>query len=567
LEKGHILLGELLKKSGLISNEQLEEALRYQRKTGKRLGSSLVELGYLTESNLMETLRAHWGISFVKITRADIDLQLIQLLPTQLIERHKILPLRREGNRLHLAMVDPLNVWAIEDVRMATGCEVSPVMVSEGDMEWTLNQISGLGIRGRLEKMMKDVVGLDDFGTAEEVSEAELREMVEEAPIIRLVNAIVTQAVASKASDVHVEPREGDVCIRYRIDGILFEVMTSPKRTQAALISRLKIMANMNIAERRVPQDGRIRIVIENRDIDFRVSTLPTVFGEKVVLRILDRQQGLLDLTELNLQAENNDRFQAMIQRPFGIIMATGPTGSGKTTTLYSSLNHISNTEKNVITLEDPVEYMLPGINQVQVNPKAGLTFANGLRAILRQDPDIVMVGEIRDEETARLAVHAALTGHLVLSTLHTNTAVGTIARLIDMGIEPFLLASALGGIIAQRLVRKLCLECRIPSVLSSDVEAQFAEHLRFIPDRNFYRAGGCNSCNNTGYKGRIAIHEVLLLDSVLKDLITARASESELEEAALRQGMRTLIRDGISKAAQGLTTFSEVIKSVYLGS
>ena len=431
----------------------------------------MVELGFVTERDVIRVLKSQLGLKYIDLTKHDIPEAVARLIPESIARRYSVIPIRKTESRLTLAMADPLNVYAIDDVRMATGLEVEPVITTEAALTATLARFFASG--EPLDKLISD---MNESLEEEDVDPAGLEKLmalVEDAPVVKFVNSFITRAVVDRASDIHVEPGEHKVRIRYRIDGMLFDLMDSPKAMQAPVISRLKIMANLDIAERRAPQDGRIKLKIENKEVDLRVSTLPTIFGEKVVLRILDRSRGLLSLEELDLLDNNYRNFKAIIKQPNGIILVTGPTGSGKTTTLYSVLNHLNSVEKNIVTLEDPVEYTLAGVNQVQLNTKAGLTFASGLRSVLRQDPDVIMVGEIRDGETARIAIQSAMTGHLVLSTVHTNSASATLARLLDMGIEPFLVASSVVGITAQRLVRALCPECKehvkiSPAILDS---------------------------------------------------------------------------------------------------
>ncbi|NPV26193.1 MAG: type II/IV secretion system protein [Firmicutes bacterium] len=550
------LLGQVLCETGLITEGQLKEALRVQKNTGQQLGRLLVQLGYLKESDLLNTLEHYLGISQIKLPNSEIDPNVPRLIPRHLAERYLVLPIERVGSRLTLAMVEPMNVMAIEDVRLCTGLEITPVLAMESEIIAAIEQ--HYGPADTFSELLADVKTVPSSGD-EDIPAVRLLELVQEAPVVRLVNWIIGQAVNRRASDLHVEPQEADIRVRYRTDGILFELLTLPKQHQAAVVSRLKIMANLDIAEKRLPQDGRLRHSIDGRVIDCRVSTLPTIFGEKVVLRILDKSLGLLKIGELSFLPNNFQRFLELINRPHGIILLTGPTGSGKTTTLYAILNHLSSTEKNIVTIEDPVEYTLPGINQAQVNQKAGFSFANGLRSILRQDPDVIMVGEIRDRETADLAVEAALTGHLVLSTLHANSAPGAVVRLLEMGIEPFLIASAMRGVVNQRLVRTICGECRERQEISSGI----IEKYNLNADGTFYLGQGCPYCQGTGYRGRLAIQEVLVMNRDLQDLVIRKASEDQINQAAIAAGMTTLWEDGLCKAELGLTSLAEVIKTV----
>ncbi|HWJ03137.1 MAG TPA: ATPase, T2SS/T4P/T4SS family [Verrucomicrobiae bacterium] len=552
---GRKLLGEILIEHGLISPEQLQEALDIQANTKEKIGSILVGLGYLSEPNLMAVLEFQLGIPYVNIAKTPVDSQIAQLIPENLAVRHKVIPIGKRGNKLILAMVDPLNVFAIDDIRISTGMDITPVLAAESDISMAVKQY--LGVKESLDKMMEDLG--PEVETREE--EEDIDEIVDEGPIVKLVNSIIAQAVASRASDIHVEPQEKEVLVRYRIDGVLRKAMSSPRKSQAALTSRLKIMANMDIAEKRVPQDGRIPMKVEGKDIDLRVNSLPTVYGEKIVMRILDKSGSLRPIDSLGMQPSMVEQFRQLITQPHGMLLITGPTGSGKTTVLYSVLQELNDEETNIISVEDPVEYTLPGINQVNVNAKAGLTFASGLRAILRQDPDVVMVGEIRDPETVSIAIGAALTGHLVLSTLHTNSASATITRMMDMGIEPFLISSSIVGVMAQRLVRKICPHCKE----AYQVSPVLAKQLELGDDLTFYRGRGCRMCNNSGYQGRIPVQELLVYNQEIKDMVLARASTAEIERAAVLTGMQTLKMDGMAKAKSGLTTLEEALTVVSL--
>lgn len=564
-------LEEALQKAGIVDARQWQEVLAYQKQQGKRLRDALLELGAVSEEELLHIWERFLGIPRLcldEIAAVDfLEAEWLQRIPPRLLQRHKVLPLRCEGNRLLLAMLDPLDVWAIEDVRLAAGKEVSPVAVSEAELEVLERQLRSIGVSHSLGSIVESLPA-EEGGVLEEVPLERLRQMGEEAPIVRLVHEIIFQAIALHASDIHIEPQEKEVAVRYRIDGVLFNITAFSRALQAAVISRIKIMSDLDIAERRLPQDGRMGLMVEGRKVDFRVATMPTIFGEKAALRILDRDRALLDVERLDFQGSNREFFEKIIKHPHGIILITGPTGSGKTTTLYAILSSIATQNKNVITLEDPVEYVLPGINQVQINPRAGFTFASGLRAILRQDPDIIMVGEIRDQETARLAIHAALTGHLVLSTLHTNSAVGALSRLVDMGIEPFLISAALVGVVAQRLVRRVCRRCAEPypfSAIADVVRKQWGLDNEGWEEAVFLQPRGCSFCRDTGYQGRIALQEVLAITPAIREMITARAAESEIEQTAVQFGMRTLWEDGLMKAAAGLTSLEEVMRTVYL--
>ncbi len=556
-------LGELLLEVGLITSEQLAEALENQRETHVRLGKVLINLGFVTERDVIRVLKSQLGFKYMDLEKIVISRETARLIPEAMAQRYKVIPVMKTETGIILAMVDPLNVYAIDDVRLATGLHVEPVIATETAID---NAIARhFAMKESLDKLISDLHESMDAEADDPEGLERLLALVEEAPIVKLVNSFINQAIIDRASDIHVEPGEKDVRIRYRIDGVLFDMMHSPKSMQAPTISRLKIMASLDIAERRVPQDGRIKLKFENREVDLRVSTLPTIFGEKVVLRILDKSRGLLALEELGLLDENYREFKAAIKQPHGIIMVTGPTGSGKTTTLYAALNHLNSINKNIITLEDPVEYTLAGVNQVQLNNRAGLTFAGGLRSILRQDPDIIMVGEIRDGETARIAIQSAMTGHLVLSTLHTNSASSTLARLLDMGMEPFLIASSVVAIRAKRLVRGLCQHCKQPVELSTGVLVRMGLTGEMWERASAYRAVGCPFCNQTGYKGRLALHEVLIVDKEIRELVTNKASTDKIEEAARAAGMRTLQEDGLRKVLKGVTSLEEVMRTVYI--
>ncbi|RJQ30634.1 MAG: type II secretion system protein GspE [Peptococcaceae bacterium] len=552
------LLGELLVKNEIVTPRQLDEAVKVQQSTGERLGQVLIKLGYAAEEDISRVLEMQLGIKYVSLAGI-IDPALLSTLPEQIVRRHKLVPIKKEGNQLTVAMADPLNVVAIDDLRLILGCDVEPVLAGEREIEAVIHRHYGLP---QLEKAFEDFEVLESEKVQLDQPEETL---VDEGPIVRLVNTVITQAVAEQASDIHIEPYENSVRVRYRVDGILREIMTLPRKSRAALVSRIKILADLNIAERRLPQDGRIQIKYGEREVDLRVSTMPTVFGEKVVIRLLDKSAGMLKVEQLGFQAGNQERFNSILKSSYGMILITGPTGSGKTTTLYAALSEISTPEKNVITIEDPVEYILPGINQAQVNPKTGFTFATGLRSIVRQDPDIIMVGEIRDRETAAIAVQAATTGHLVLTTLHTNDAAGAVSRLIDMGVEPFLVSSSLLGVVAQRLVRLCCRKCRESYQLKAGAPER--AFMGLTPDEpvSLFRGKGCPACEHTGYKGRLNIQEVLLVTGKIRELINRNASAGEIKRQAVAEGMLTLQEDGIQKALQGLTTIQEVVRVAYI--
>ncbi|MDI3257077.1 MAG: type II secretion system ATPase GspE [Kyrpidia sp.] len=543
-------LGDLLVEAGLITQEQLEQALADQKITGRRLGEVLTHSGILTEEQLIEVMEFQLGIPHVNLHRFPTDPGAVELVPEALARRHKVIPLKRQGNRLTLAMVDPLDYFAIDDIRMTTGLNVDPVIATHDDVERALEQYYGL--KQSVTEVLKDV-------RPEQIDDEQVR--AEDAPIVRLVNQLIEQAADGRASDIHFDPHKQAVVVRFRIDGILHTQMRLPKHLQPVLTARVKIMANLNIAEHRLPQDGRIQLKVRGRPVDIRVATLPTIFGEKIVLRLLDLRHAVTRIEELGFSDRNRTAFQSMIQAPHGIVLVTGPTGSGKTSTLYAALHQLNMESHNIITVEDPVEYQIDGVNQVQVNQTVGLTFAVGLRSILREDPNIIMVGEIRDEETAEIAVRAALTGHLVLTTLHTNDAPGSITRLMDMGVEPYLIASTLRGVVAQRLVRRICPDCRESYPPSPDEAKLLADH--GLTADSLWRGRGCTACHRTGYRGRTAVHEILPVDDEIRSLIAARRPASEFRRSAEEQGFTSLVVDGLDKAVRGLTTVQEVLQVI----
>ncbi|HEV7888035.1 MAG TPA: ATPase, T2SS/T4P/T4SS family [Acidimicrobiales bacterium] len=547
--------------AGLLTQESLEGALDEQAKTGKFLGRVLIERELVTEADLYRILAPQLGLDYVDLSEYSIDSSAVGLISESLARRYQALPVGWEDGRLILAMADPGNVFAIDDIRTITKSEVRVIMATPDSIVTAID---------RHTRMDGEAENISAQASSEyEADDGELsnvKEVVEDAPIVKLVNLLITQAVAERASDIHIEPSERDVRVRYRIDGVLHEKMRPPKNIQSGIISRLKIMAEINIAERRIPQDGRINVVIGGKAIDLRVATLPTVYGEKVVMRILDKSTAVLRLTDLGFLESSAERFAQSYRKPYGTILVTGPTGSGKSTTLYATLNVLNEDSKNIITVEDPVEYRLAGINQVQVNNKAGMTFAAALRSILRSDPDIVLVGEIRDKETATIAIEAALTGHLVLSTLHTNDAATTPTRLIEMGVEPFLVASALDCIVAQRLARKLCEKCKEsyrpnPSELASagwDLELFAGEE-----QPELFRPKGCSACGKTGYHGRFALHEVLTVSEEIERLIVEREHSEDIKKMAMAQGMLTLRQAGLIQARSGKTSLEEILRVV----
>jgi type IV pilus assembly protein PilB len=553
-------LGSLLIEEGLLTEAQLDAAVVEQARTGKPLGRLLIEQGTISEAELVRTLARQVGLEFVDLNDRTIDGSVAALVTESLARRYQAIPISWEDGRLVVAMADPSNVFAVDDIRALAGAEVRTVVATASQIIETIERF--FRSDGEVDEVMQ--AATDEAG--EETDLAGLSAIVEDAPIVKFVNLLVNQAVGDRASDIHVEPNETDLRIRFRIDGVLHEVMRSPRSIQAGVISRLKVMADINIAERRLPQDGRITMRVSGRSIDLRVATLPTVYGEKVVMRILDKTQAVLRLEDLGFLPEALARFEGSYTKPYGTILVTGPTGSGKSTTLYSTLNQLNTADRNIITVEDPVEYRLPGINQIQINPKAGLTFPSALRSILRADPDIVLVGEIRDKETAVIGIEAALTGHLVLSTLHTNDASSTPMRLVEMGIEPFLVISALDCVVAQRLARRLCDKCKEPF---QPTEAELTEagwpgeELDAGEWPTLHRATGCGACGRTGYRGRFGIHEVMVMSEELQRLVIERRSSEDLQKVALMQGMVSLRSDGLRKVGMGMTSLEEIFRVV----
>ncbi len=556
-----VRLGEVLVEAGLITRAQLDQALQAQQTSGDRLGKVLVALGLTTQDAIAKAIANQIGIEYAHIQGSTIPEAVLTSLPEALIRRYQVVPLRTDGDALVLGMVDPLDVLALDDIRRVVERDLIPAAITPEGFQYAVNQYPAMD--HSLDQVIQEI-RQSDVIVDDEVGIDKLRQITEEAPVVRLVNLMLVQAIRQGASDIHIEPQESNVRIRYRIDGTLYSVKMAPKHVQAATVSRVKIMANMNIAERRAPQDGRIELRVDGREIDLRCSSIPTTFGEKVVMRILDKRTALVGIEKLGLLSYDFPRFESLVTKPYGIILITGPTGSGKTTSLYAILNRLNKTEVNIITIEDPVEYQLQGIAQVQINPKAGLTFATGLRSFLRQDPDIIMVGEIRDEETARIAIHAALTGHLVLSTLHTNDAPGAVVRLVDMGIEPFLVSSSVIGVVAQRLVRILCQRCREPYTPPPEVVARYGLGAAG-EEVVIYKAKGCEHCNHIGYKGRIGLFEVMLMDDEAKTLVTKQAPSDVLKRAAQAAGMRTLQQDGVAKVLAGTTSLEEMLRVVFV--
>jgi len=554
-------LGELLVREKLISLQQLRQAQDEQRKSGNNLGYTLAKLGYISDGEITSFLSAQYRVPAVNLDEYELDPAVLKLVSKEVCEKHKVVPLSRSGNALIVAMADPTNLHAIDDIKFLTSFNVEPVVASEGAIAAALERAYSSNAAG-YDDILKEFEGEEvELGVEDDdLNLMELEKAAEDAPVVRLVNAVLLNAIKKHASDIHVEPYEKKLRIRYRIDGVLLDEMEPPLKWKAAISSRLKIMASLDIAERRLPQDGRIKLKMGGgKEMDFRVSVLPTIWGEKIVLRLLDKSNLQLDMTKLGFDAAPLADFKWAIGQPWGMVLVTGPTGSGKTTTLYSALSELNQSDVNVSTAEDPVEYNLVGINQVQMHDEIGLNFAAALRSFLRQDPDILMVGEIRDFETAEIAVKAALTGHLVLSTLHTNDAPSTISRLLNMGVEPFLITASVNLVLAQRLARKICLDCRGPVPADQQQLRDFGFSEQQAQVTQLMKGMGCKNCNDSGYRGRVALYEVMRFNESLKEMVLQGASTAELKTAAIRGGMRTLRMAGIDKILAGVTTVEEV--------
>jgi type IV pilus assembly protein PilB len=567
-------LGDLLVKSGKINQVQLQEALALQKDQGGRIGTNLVKLGHLTDRQLVEALSQQFKVPSVDLNSMEIDDAVIKIIPADIARKYTIFPVTKAGATVTVAMIDPTNVFAMDDVKFMTGYKVEPVVASETAIRAAIDRHYGSTHAIELKKVMEDLSeesggDLEVLEEEEDLDLATLEEESEQAPVVKLVNIVLTDAIKRGASDIHIEPYEKDYRVRYRIDGILYEMMHPPLKLKEAITSRVKIMAKLDIAEKRLPQDGRIKIKTKisgkNKDLDFRVSVLPTLFGEKVVMRLLDKDKLMLDMTKLGFEPDSLRRFEQAIMKPYGMVLVTGPTGSGKTNTLYSALQRINTPEVNIMTAEDPVEFNLMGINQVQTREQIGLNFAAALRSFLRQDPNIILVGEIRDFETAEVAIKAAMTGHLVLSTLHTNDAPSSINRLMNMGIEPFLVATSVHMVVAQRLVRRVCTFCKEPHEVppAGLVNVGFSEHeSRTL---KLFKGRGCDRCSGTGYKGRLGLYEVMEIDDELRELILSGASSYELRQKAIQGGMITLRMSGLQKIRDGMTTVEEVVRETVL--
>jgi type IV pilus assembly protein PilB len=570
-----VRLGEILLKESLITQDQLDKALEFQRSNGGKLGSCLTKMGFITDDDITGVLSRQYGVPSINLKYYEIDPIVIKLIPQDTALRYQVVPLSRVGSVLTIAMTDPTNVFAMDDIKFMTGFNVEPVVASESAIAEAITRFYGGGHSNQeeLSNLMKDLVDDDqelELATDEqELDATALERAAEEAPIIKLVNLILTDSLKRGASDIHVEPYENEMRVRFRVDGVLQTVMNPPLKLRDAMTSRMKIMAKLDIAEKRLPQDGRIMIKFKadgkKKELDFRVSTVPTLYGEKIVLRLLDKENLRLDMTKLGFEAESLKKFERNILKPYGMVLVTGPTGSGKTNTLYSSVSRLNQVDTNIMTAEDPVEFQLAGINQVQMKEQIGLNFAAALRAFLRQDPNIILVGEIRDFETAEIAVKAALTGHMVLSTLHTNDAPSTISRLMNMGIEPFLVATSVNLICAQRLVRRICSNCKEELEVPEQALIDAGYTPEEVKTTKIYHGKGCSTCNKGGYKGRTGLYEVMEVNDELRELILVGASALELKKKAIEQGMITLRRSGLIKVAAGMTTMEEVLRETVL--
>jgi len=569
-----VRLGELLTKASLITQDQLKEALRVQKETGGKLGETLIKLGFVSEEDITECLSQQFGVPSINLQHFEIDSSVIKLIPADVARKYNILPVNKTGATITIAMADPTNVFAMDDIKFMTGYNVEPVVASELGIKAAIDNYYGTTSSLELKKVMEDLQQSEsaDLEVLEEEDEMDveaLADSAEEAPVVKLCNLILTDAIKRGASDIHIEPYEKEYRVRFRIDGILYEIMNPPLKLKDAMTSRMKILAKLDISEKRLPQDGRIKLKMKlnekNKELDFRVSVLPTLFGEKIVMRLLDKDNLRLDMTKLGFEAESLVKFEEAIFKPWGMVLVTGPTGSGKTNTLYSALSKVNSPEVNIMTAEDPVEFNLPGINQVQMKESIGLNFAATLRSFLRQDPNIILVGEIRDFETAEIAIKAALTGHLVLSTLHTNDAPSTINRLMNMGIEPFLVATSVQLIAAQRLARRICGNCKEPV----DVQPQALLNLGYKKDEigtfTVYKGRGCDKCNNTGYKGRVGLIEVMQITDDLRDIILSGGTAIDIKKRAAETGMISLRRSGLIKIKDGVTTIEEVVRETVL--
>ncbi|MBP1753540.1 MAG: type secretion system protein [Geobacteraceae bacterium] len=557
-------LGDLLVRSNLITKEQLQHGLQEQKDSGGqlRLGSILIKNGFISENELTAFLSKQYSVPSINLSEFEIDPSVLKLIPVEVVQKYQTIPVNRSGSTLIVAMSDPSNIFAIDDIKFMTGYNVEVVVASDAGIRAAIDKYYDQS--ASLADMMSDLEmeDLEVIGEEEQVDISSLERATEDAPVVKLVNLILTDAIKRKASDIHIEPYERTFRVRYRIDGVLYEVMKPPLKLKNAIISRLKIMAELDIAERRLPQDGRIKIKLGGgKDMDFRVSVLPTLFGEKIVMRLLDKSSLQLDMTKLGYEPEALERFKEAIHKPFGMVLVTGPTGSGKTVSLYSALSELNKTTENISTAEDPVEFNFAGINQVQMHEDIGLNFATALRSFLRQDPDIIMIGEIRDFETAEIAVKAALTGHMVLSTLHTNDAPSTINRLLNMGVEPFLVSSAVNLITAQRLARRVCQECRVVEEVPLQALVSAGVSKDEAGQYVCYRGQGCPKCNNTGYKGRVGFYQVMPMLEEIRELVLNGANTAEIKRESMRLGIKTMRQSGLTKLKEGVTSFEEVLR------
>ncbi len=555
-------IGELLLKKGCITEEQLAQGKELQKEQGGFLGARLVDIGAISEEELLSIISEHYGVEIIELEDFDLDQNLLQIVPPDLAVKHLLLPVNQKADVLHLVMADPSNITALNDIKFLTGLDVEVFLAPEREIKQKQEQLFESDIS--YDEIMNDLVDedIDVVEVEEDINVSELERASEDAPVVKLVNAILSDAIKKGASDIHIEPYEKVLRVRFRIDGVLYEIMKPPLKLKNAIVSRIKIMSSLDIAERRLPQDGRIKLKLgKNKEMDFRVNVLPTLFGEKVVLRLLDKSNLQLDMTKLGFEAKQLEHFKEAIYKPYGMVLVTGPTGSGKTTTLYSALAELNKTTTNISTAEDPVEFNLHGINQAQIQEDIGFTFAAALRAFLRQDPDIIMVGEIRDYETAEIAIKASLTGHLVLSTLHTNDAPSTIGRLLNMGVEPFLVASSVNLILAQRLARRVCQNCAKEVKVKPEVLIDIGMSPAEVNHVTLKEGTGCNKCAGTGYKGRIALYEVLPFSDEIRELVLNGASVAEIRQEAIKLGMMTLRKSGIMRLKEGITTVEEVLR------
>src|SRR5436309_2844742 len=565
-----VKLGEMLIKAGLLTPQKLQEALEYQKTNGGKLGLNLVKLGLVKEEDITRVLSQQYRVPAINLTKVEVDDTVVKLIPSEVAQKYLVIPVNRTGATLTIAMVDPTNVFAMDDIKFMTGYNVEPVVASEIAIKEAIDQYYGSSHAIELKKVMDEMAeteaeNLEVLEEQEDVDIQRLEAASEDAPVVKLVNIIMTDSIKKSASDIHLEPYEKDFRVRFRIDGVLYEIMHPPMKLKDAITSRIKIMAKLDISEKRLPQDGRIKVKMKlagkNREMDYRVSVLPTLFGEKIVLRLLDKENLMLDMTRLGFEQESLTKFEKAIFKPYGMVLVTGPTGSGKTNTLYSSISRVNTPETNIMTAEDPVEFNLHGINQVQMKEQIGLNFAAALRSFLRQDPNIILVGEIRDFETAEIAVKAALTGHLVLSTLHTNDAPSTINRLMNMGIEPYLVATSVHMICAQRLVRRLCKDCKEEVSMPTQALMQAGFASEEAKTTKIYKGKGCPTCNNTGYKGRVGLYEVMEITDAMREMILTGASSIELKNKAIEEGMITLRGSGLRKIKAGQTTVEEGVR------